>query len=391
VTTPMGRFKGRAGSPPTLRYECCRGDACNKVAPSSGACFVGDPAVRASGANASSPFNASSFNASNASAAGAVPFGTQVPSMLNSAVGCEVVPGAVSGTCVVVRQEVLGTQMTTGMCYSDVHGAAFSSRDWMGIQLNCSAKPSGELLMFDGAYQPKLVPGDPIRNLSFDRVSRAARVSYRCCTGSLCNEEAMPASLLLPTHAIRATIAIYGIVSPEVLLATGARALRSAIAVGITVGLRPSDANAHPVVLDADVALTALCQGERCVGLFSEVARAVANRSSLSQQQQSTEEEGTEALPVALEFQVAAGLEDRRGQSPEEIIRAMGNSTFLPSLSLALRAATGSTTQRAGMYIFKPHLLNNVTSSAARPGPTPTAVWAAAGAFLLLVAHRRCA
>ena len=50
---------------------------------------------------------------------------------------------------------------------------------------------------------------------------------------------------------------------------------------------------------------------------------------------------------MSVEFQVAAGLEEVRGLSPEEIIRAMGNSSFLPGLSSALRAATGSTSQRA--------------------------------------------
>ena len=80
------------------------------------------------------------------------------------------------------------------------------------------------------------------------------------------------------------------------------RALRRAIAVGVTAGLRPSEANLHPVVAEADVALTALCLGERCVGLFSDVAAAVANQASVSELPM---EEGAEALPVSVEFQVS--------------------------------------------------------------------------------------
>jgi len=99
------------------------------VPASTGACFVGDPAVRASGANATSPANVSvEVNGSTATPAGqphrehynmysyiyiyiymlpqtpnpnprnlnfkpgAVPVGTAVPAVLNTAVGCEVVP-----------------------------------------------------------------------------------------------------------------------------------------------------------------------------------------------------------------------------------------------------------------------------------------------------------
>ena len=88
-------------------------------------------------------------------------------------------PGAVSGTCVAVRQNILGVEMTTatnhpqgcatepllspnllnrywtiGMCYADALGAAFSARDWMGLALNCSDKSAPSLYTPRVTYIP---------------------------------------------------------------------------------------------------------------------------------------------------------------------------------------------------------------------------------------------
>jgi hypothetical protein len=120
-------------------------------------------------------------------------------------------------------------------------------------------------------------------------------------------------------------------------------------------------------------------QGERCIGLFAEVAEAVGARAAAP---------GNTSLPVVVEFRVAAGLDAARGLAPREIIRAMGNVSFLPSLSLALRAATGSATQRAGLWAVPPHLLANHTSASPRRAPGGAAPrWAAACAALLLAAR----
>jgi hypothetical protein len=107
-----------------LQFRCCRGALCNAPPPSAGACFVADGAVRVGGTN--------STPAGGAPEPAALPArrAAEVPAVQNTAVGCEAVPGAAAGTCVVVTQHVLGRNVTTGMCYSDALRAAFSARDW---------------------------------------------------------------------------------------------------------------------------------------------------------------------------------------------------------------------------------------------------------------------
>ena len=115
--------------PPKIDFQCCRGRLCNAPKQDKGACFIGEMT---------------------ASLAAATSSGKLPGAVHNMARSCSAVPGATSGKCLTVTQEVMGRTQVTGMCYSDLFKAGYSGMDWIGLKIDCTNQSAqGDMYLFD--------------------------------------------------------------------------------------------------------------------------------------------------------------------------------------------------------------------------------------------------
>jgi len=116
--------------PPKIDFRCCRGPLCNAPKEEEGACFIAEETASMTAATSG----------------GKLPGAVQ-----NMARSCSDVPGATSGKCLTLTQEVMGRTQVTGMCYSDLYQAGYSGMDWIGLKIDCATNESaeGDMYLFD--------------------------------------------------------------------------------------------------------------------------------------------------------------------------------------------------------------------------------------------------